>query len=244
MPNWCINDLVVSHDDPKKMDEFRKVVEMSMDDDSGAGDSICSHFYPEPNYEEEEVEDVFPRPDKTFTMPNWWNWRVAHWGTKWSERSLEVIEDKKAFWETGGNTMHLSFMTAWSPPRGVVQKMVEQGFSTEFWYMEQGSDYWGYHLDGEEIHFGSPTDYHLDAWGNSLEEWNELPEGAKGKGKKIEKTREQRIDFNSEETETITYHIWEHDWWETAKPSKKKGLELGISEEIWNKCALGEIRGG
>ena len=56
MPNWCINDLVVSHDDPKKMDEFRKVVEKSMDDDSRLEDSICSHFYPEPNYEEVEVK--------------------------------------------------------------------------------------------------------------------------------------------------------------------------------------------
>lgn len=236
MPNWCINDLVVSHDDPKKMDEFRKVVEKSLED-SGTEDSICSHFYPEPDYEEEEVEDAFPLLDKKSVMPDWWNWRVVNWGSKWSESNLRVIEDE-------GNTMHLNFMSAWSPPQGVIQKIVEQGFSTEFWYMEQGNDYWGYHLDGEEIHSGSPTDYHLDAWGNSLEEWKKLPEGAKGKGKKIEKTREQRINFDSEETETYTYHIWEHDWWDTAKPSKKKGLELGISEEIWNKCALGEIRGG
>lgn len=238
MPNWCINDLVVSHDDPKKMDEFRKVVEKSKEEDSGVEDSIFAHFYPEPNYEEEEVEDAFPRPDKKSVMPDWWNWRVANWGTKWSERDLEVVDV-----ELDGE-IHLSFMTAWSPPRGVVQKMVEQGFSTEFWYMEQGNDFWGYELDGEEIHVGSPSDYYLDAWGNSLEEWAKLPEGAPGKGKQIEKTRERRINFDSEETETVTYHIWEHDWWDTAEPSKKKALEIGISEEIWYKCALMETRGG
>lgn len=183
MPNWCINDLVVSHDDPNKMDELRKVVEKSVKNDSGA-DSICSHFYPEPNYEEEEVEDAFPQLGKPSIMPDWWNWRVVNWGTKWEESDLEVLEDE-------GNTMHLSFMTAWSPPRGIVQKMVEQGFSTEFWYMEQGNDFWGYELDGEEIHGGCPSDFLLD-----------------------------------------------------GEPSKEKGLKLGISEEIWNKCALGEIRGG
>lgn len=232
-----MNDLVVTHDDPKKMDEFRKVVEKSMEEESGVEDSIFAHFYPEPNYEEEEVEDAFPRPDKKSVMPDWWNWRVVNWGTKWSERWTEVRENE-------GNTMHLSFHTAWSPPSGVVQKMVEQGFSTELWYMEQGNDFWGYELDGEVIHEGSPSEYLVDDWGNSLQEWTELPEGAPGKGKKIEKTRERRINFDSEETETYTYHIWEHDFWDTAKPSKKKALEIGISEEIWEKCALEETRGG
>ena len=229
-----MNDLVISHDDPKKMGEFRKVVEKSMEEESGVEDSIFAHFYPEPNYEEEEV-------DKKSIMPAWWNWRVANWGTKCSEGYTEVRENE-------GNTMHLSFETAWSPPSGVIQKMVEQGFSTELWYMEQGFDFWGYELDGKVIHEGSPSEYLVDDWGNSLQEWTELPEGAKGKGKKIEKTREQRINFESEKLpfsmRTVTYHIWEHDWWDTAKPRKKKALELGISEEIWNKCALFETRGG
>ena len=48
-----MNDLVISHDDPKKMDEFRKVVEKSMEEDSEEEIRIFSHFHPEPNYEEE-----------------------------------------------------------------------------------------------------------------------------------------------------------------------------------------------
>ena len=232
-----MNDLVVSHDDPKKMDEFRKVVEKSMEEDSEEEISIFSHFHPEPNYEEEEVEDVFPRPDKKSVMPAWWNWRVANWGTKWTESYLEVMEDK-------GNTMHLSFQTAWSPPRGVIEKMVEQGFSTEFWYMEQGNDFWGYEVDGKEIHYGSPSDYFVDAWGNTYSEWSKLPEGAPGRGKKFTKSFERRINFETDETETTFYDTWEIEWTEDGAKSKEKALKLGIPEQIWNKCALGFCRGG
>ena len=59
---------MVSHDDPKKMDEFLKIVEKSRKK-IREWRTTFAHFYPEPNYEEEEVEDAFPRPNKKSVMP-------------------------------------------------------------------------------------------------------------------------------------------------------------------------------
>ena len=121
------------------------------------------------------------------------------------ESYLEVMEDK-------GNTMHLSFQTAWSPPRGVIEKMVEQGFSTEFWYMEQGNDFWGYEVDGKEIHYASPSDYFVDAWGNTYSERMVRCSRRYGEERNLRNPLKGRINFETDETETTFYDTWEIEW--------------------------------
>ncbi len=52
-------------------------------------------------------------------MPEWWNWRVNNWGTKWSVNGEDIgFEEKKG-------SMIYSFDTAWAPPEPVIQKLSE-----------------------------------------------------------------------------------------------------------------------
>ena len=45
--------------------------------------------------------------------PTWYEWRCAHWGTKWNAYSIEITE----------NT--ISFDTAWAAPEAVIDKLAE-----------------------------------------------------------------------------------------------------------------------
>jgi hypothetical protein len=52
-----------------------------------------------------------------FGFPNWYDWAISNWGTKWNARKPIVSE-------VGGGVL-MRFSTAWSPPRPVVLKASE-----------------------------------------------------------------------------------------------------------------------
>jgi hypothetical protein len=59
------------------------------------------------------LEKFFPMPDKievkgNSVMPDWYNWRVSNWGTKWDVDIHIDVEDE--------NELFGSFDSAWSPP--------------------------------------------------------------------------------------------------------------------------------
>jgi hypothetical protein len=53
---------------------------------------------------------------------NWYDWSVAHWGTKWDAYDTEVVDLVAD--ETGAR-LNLQFDTAWSMPRPVFTKLVD-----------------------------------------------------------------------------------------------------------------------
>jgi hypothetical protein len=71
-------------------------------------------MHPMPKFEE----------DGDATMPNWWNWRVENWSTKWeiSLEGLEYEQDEDGNYDNGGLGPHARitgwFDSAWAPPTG------------------------------------------------------------------------------------------------------------------------------
>jgi len=95
---------------------------------------------------------------------NWYDWSVAHWGTKWDTDAQNVFYD--------GETLTLCFDTAWAPPIELYEYLVEQGFSVLADYYEPGMCFAGIYEDGEDRAYDDVSDEFLenDADGKLLDE--------------------------------------------------------------------------
>jgi hypothetical protein len=121
MPNWCMNDAEVTHENPEMMAKFAEAW--------NAG-GLLAAFHPQPDNIGE----------------GWYDWRLANWGTKW-DVGLEKDEPQV---EVVNNTLQLSFNSAWSPPTGGYEKLAELGFEIRAYYWEPGMCFAGRWSDGED----------------------------------------------------------------------------------------------
>lgn len=93
MPNWCGNDLIVE----------------------GSG---ASQFYQDCLNESREfsLNTLVPLPKEQEN--NWYDWHIAHWGTKWDvEATLHNQSSDK---------VEISFSSAWSPPTEWVNNVADR----------------------------------------------------------------------------------------------------------------------
>jgi hypothetical protein len=148
MPNWCENSLTVSHTDATKIDALVE---------AWTKGKFFGTILPEPDYTTTPVNKTFPHIElqyaktdeekakvlePTISEDNWWDWRVQTWGTKW-----EIDTDAKPHYRNN-NDLTLSFDTAWSPPLGIYEALVAQGYSVRAMYYEGGMSYCGSWTDG------------------------------------------------------------------------------------------------
>ena len=269
MPNWCNNSLVITHKDEGKLESLYEIIKEY--DETKEGEEKPAFFgkiLPEPVYE--------PSNSTSGNMPGWYAFRVGHWGTKWEPSMISVSFEEGTQWieplknhlltgdvvvekmfnsnmEYAEHTMRqkqiiLEFDTAWGPPTGIMQELVKQGFRTNHVFMECGADFWGFEWNGREVAAGNMSDYMTDAFGHTYKEWRELAEGAKGKGKKITKTRTinrfNPDNINEPTTEIVAYDEWEIEWEQDDAKSREKAKEIGITDAIWEHVGLEHIRGG
>lgn len=155
MPNWCENFArievpnkeeatileTILNDDREEYEQLRlhNPSLPDMKDDLG----IFKYLYPEPEYEE------VTGPNKTF--PDWYSWRVNHWGTKWDVdvQHFDIQENTD-----GTYTFELNFDSAWSPPIGVYEIVSQrEGWDVFATYIEGGMSFHGYFEDGEDYYY-------------------------------------------------------------------------------------------
>jgi hypothetical protein len=137
MPNWCNNGITIRHKDPQMIDRVIK-----------GKDGLLMEFLPTPQalldtvagylgedkqaaHEAQQAENI-----KQYGHKDWYDWNVANWGTKWDFNfdSIDRIDD---------NTVQGSFDSAWSPPIGAYEKLLELGFEIEAYYYEPGMAFVG-----------------------------------------------------------------------------------------------------
>ncbi len=149
MPNWCNNYVSISHPDRKQMVRLARAVR--------AG-KFCNHVIPVP----EDLHIVAGRVgDDTdpaqidleakeksnlekYGAANWYDFCVNRWGTKWDVDPY----DRKEVYIDDYNGIGFGFDSAWSPPTGIYEALVEQGFSVNATYYESGMAYCGVWQDG------------------------------------------------------------------------------------------------
>lgn len=80
--------------------------------------------------------------------------QASAWGTKW-DISPSLLKARAK-----GNTVSLYFDSAWSPPTGLYDKLVEEGYNVDALYFEGGMAFYGRYLNGEDecSDFGSSKD--------------------------------------------------------------------------------------
>ena len=139
-----MNNLTVEHDDPTMVDRFEKAY--------NAGNT-CNEFISVP-------EDI---------GEGWYNFCVNNWGTKWDfggagNRGLDATRV--------GNQVSCTFDSAWAPPVGLYEKLVELGYDVKASYWEPGMAFCGTwdngfdnymeYTDHNEIPVGLWNEYNMD----------------------------------------------------------------------------------
>jgi hypothetical protein len=175
MPNWCDNNLRITHEDPAMI---TKLV------DAWNADKFFGTIYPEPDYKTTPVPHTFPQikaeyakteEEKALAIANeptiredsWWDWRVQNWGTKWE---INTEDHEKPQVNSDGTSLFVYFNSAWSPPTGVYEKLIEQGYGVEAYYFEGGCAFCGmFTTDGGDECYS--IDYPEDAKAVEMAEW-------------------------------------------------------------------------
>jgi hypothetical protein len=144
MPNWCDNTVYITHDDPKKIQTLV---------DAWKENKFFGTIHPEPDYTKVKVKPTFPsikgNDDPVDPESAWWDWRVQNWGTKW-----EITTDE-AYIDIHENEIKVSFATAWSPPTGIFDKLVDDGYGVNALYYEGGCAFCGQYVDGSDETYGT-----------------------------------------------------------------------------------------
>ena len=141
MPNWCSNNLVLTHEDPAMIQRAYDALERG---------EFLSEFIPVPEQlkivagmvsdevEQAKLEADTKRNLEELGYGNWYDYCVGEWGTKW-----DCGEQGASDIHPGGKMLHTSFDSAWSPPVNAYEKLMDMGFGVEAMYYEGGMCYAG-----------------------------------------------------------------------------------------------------
>ena len=145
MPNWCNNSVEIRHEDPAMIERVRKAF------NDGA---LLNEFIPVPDAlritagfmgdgeEQRKLEEQTAANREKYGYGNWYDFCVSEWGTKW-----DIGADGNQATDIPGG-LALGFDSAWSPPVGAYEKLVDLGFSIRAMYYEPGMAFAGIWEDG------------------------------------------------------------------------------------------------
>lgn len=148
MPNWCSNHITVRGTNQAEIQRLA---------DAFKRGEFCDAVIPVPEVlKNPETTTNYGDPDKQAAADavreaaraatgyqSWYDFCTSRWGTKWDfgdEHSIEVDDDGLGF--------SAPFDSAWAPPMGVVEALVEQGFEVTLYYYEPGMGFVGKFEDG------------------------------------------------------------------------------------------------
>jgi len=158
MPNWCEN-LIYAAGKPAAIKALNKWL--------GKDGFLLNKVLPMPAKLE---GTTFPSSDKKtkeaaalikkFGFDNWYDWKVANWGTKWD------IEAETT--PVGKNNVQIGFDSAWSPPTKVTLALSKRFPTLRFThtYAEFGMMFAGRYIaeGGEEIEDDCTEDVNSSTW--------------------------------------------------------------------------------
>ena len=174
MPNWCNNRVSIYHEDRSKVEALVEAIKEG---------NFCKSIVPIPedlqivagrvgddtNPEQIELERRTKENLEKYGVANWYDFCVNNWGTKWDVDPYDPADVKVN--EYG--ILEFGFDSAWAPPCGIYEALVEKGFEVEATYYEPGMAFVGRWDNGcdECIEFGGETSATVrDVIGEELDE--------------------------------------------------------------------------
>jgi len=150
MPNWCSNTLQLRHDNPDMLNLAVKACQEG---------NLLNTFVPMPDAlnitsgyvgadnSPEQLALVARQEEniKTYGYKDWYDWRIANWGTKWDLDT--AVED---YTVDGERVVTVYFDSAWTPPIEAYRQMEKAGFRICASYREEGMAFQGTYEDGIE----------------------------------------------------------------------------------------------
>lgn len=153
MPNWCNNSISIQGGS--------NTIKTLWEEATKEGSGLLNAMKPMPK----ELEDTTsPTPEgskqpKVDGYDNWYDWRVANWGTKWDIDTTQGLE----FTDNGDGTAQISgwFETAWAPPIEAYNTFIEDmdGCSLIADYHEPGMDFAGIYDNGDDQYMEGLGEY-------------------------------------------------------------------------------------
>ncbi len=150
MPNWCNNSVEIYHDDPAMIERVRAAFN---------GEGLLQEFIPVPDdlrntvagFVGEDKQAAHEAQQKAniekYGYANWYDFCVGEWGTKW-----DIGADGNPAQDIPGGLM-LGFDSAWSPPIGAYEKLIDMGFRIRAMYYECGMAFAGIWDNGVDDYY-------------------------------------------------------------------------------------------
>lgn len=160
MPNWTTTCVTLRHFSSKKIkalkDEIRK-----------KDPQILNHLRPQPdNMFHGDVNDEIAKAYREKGRPNWHDWNLEFWGTKWDAKRVEINFSTM-------NTIELKFQTAYDPPIEWFDHICSKGWKVDAIYREETGYFVGVYKNGVNKKLTNPVDAYInqDAPQWLLDEW-------------------------------------------------------------------------
>ena len=141
--SYCHNYWNKYKDDIKKLENNPKRLNKKINNFNGLFDFDKEKQFTSIN----ELGKQYVENIKKYNFPQWYDWCVKNWGTKWNvEEDVDIVYDKNI------DEYDISFQTAWSVPTGIVKRYSElceddeEYEDDEFYWEYEDEDYDGTHI--------------------------------------------------------------------------------------------------
>lgn len=149
-----MNSVTFTHEDPAQIQRVA---------DAFNGDGLMQEFHPCPDDllntmagsyaaddpRQAELDAQMKANKEKHGFINWYDWKVANWGTKWDVCGEDGADPAVP----EGNDLHISFDSAWSPPVKFYEHMESLGFEVIAYYHEPGCAFCGRYSNGLDDYY-------------------------------------------------------------------------------------------
>lgn len=138
MPNWCQNTVTITANNTEQKSILSKVAKAAAE-----RKQIFSIFRPMPL--EVYRGDLGREEREKYGALNGYDWSMANWGVKLDAEATVDLFD--------GESLSLSFETAWTAPIALYEYLSQLGFSVDADYYEPGLMFAGVWVNGDDRYY-------------------------------------------------------------------------------------------